>query len=126
MDYNFVEVMRNFNRMCDKYDYMCDENECPIARLIDVWEKEHNETWDRDCVFWGMKNPEVFAREVMRWTKVNPPDIYPRVDEIIGKIRQLMNVDESECEFEDFLDMRLNEAAADYFGIEPINKDKLV
>ena len=126
MDYNFVDVMKAFDRMCNKYDYICDVNECPIARLIDVWEKQHDDVWDRDCVYFGSKYPEDFVKAVMQWNEANPPAIYPTTRDIISKIRMLMQIDESNVGYEEFLDMPLNAVAADYFGIEPINKDKLV
>lgn len=126
MDYNFVDVMKTFDRMCNKYDSICDINECPVARLIDTWEKQNDATWDRDCAYFGSKYPEDFMRVVMQWRSTHPEPLFPSVGEIISKIRELMNVNESEYDFEDFLGMRLTEAAANYFGIKPINEDKLV
>lgn len=126
MDYNFVEVMKNFNRMCKKYDYLCDINECPVAQLIDGFEKKDDCIWDRDCVYFGSKYPEEFAEAVMQWNLTHPELVFPTVSEIISKIRQLMEIDESKYTFEDFMNMHLNEQTANYFGIKPINKDKLV
>jgi len=125
MNYNFVDVMKAFDRMCNKYDYICDVNECPIARLIDVWEKQHNDVWDRDCVYFGSKYPEDFVRAVMQWNEANPPAIYPTIGEVLNKICVLMNIN-PKTSINTIYDERLNETAANYFGIQPINKDKLV
>lgn len=125
MDYNFVDVMKAFDRMCNKYDYICDVNECPIARLIDVWEKQHDDVWDRDCVYFGSKYPEDFVKAVIQWSEANPPAIYPTIREVMSKICTMMNINLAALP-EDYLDERLTEEVAREFNIEPINKDKLV
>ena len=125
MNYNFVDVMKAFDRMCNKYDYICDVNECPIARLIDVWEKQHDDVWDRDCVYFGSKYPEDFVKAVIQWSEANPPAIYPTIGEVLNKICTLMSID-PKTSINTIYDERLNETTANYFGIEPINKDKLV
>lgn len=125
MNYNFVDVMKAFDRMCNKYDYICDVNECPIARLIDVWEKQHDDVWDRDCVYFGSKYPEDFVKAVMQWNEANPPAIYPTIREVMSKICTMMNINLAALP-EDYLDERLTEEVAREFNIEPINKDKLV
>lgn len=127
MKYNFNNVVRNFNRMCSKYNLHCDADECPIAALIDEWEKERGETWDENCIFFATEEPEAFADDVMTWAENNSEEaIYPTTRDIINKIRALMQVDESRVEYEEFLDMPLNKTAAEYFGIIPINENKLV
>ena len=125
MDYNFVDVMKAFDRMCNKYDYICDVNECPIARLIDVWEKQHNDVWDRDCVYFGSKYPEDFVKAVMQWNEANPPAIYPTIGEIFNSICTLMHID-PKTSINTLYDEHLTEEVARKFNIEPINKDKLV
>ena len=127
MEYNFVEVIKQFDRMCQKYGQLhCDPKECPISALIDLWESAHDEKWDDHCLNFAKVCPDAFAEEVMNWAEANEKPIYPTTRDIISKIRMLMQVDESKVEYEEFLDMPLNDVAADYFGIEPINKDKLV
>ena len=125
MDYNFVEVMKNFNRMCKKYDYLCDINECPVAQLIDGFEKKDDCIWDRDCVYFGSKYPKEFAEAVMQWAASHEEPIYPTIGEILNKICGLMNID-LKTNINTLYDERINEVVADYFGIQPINKDKLV
>ena len=125
MDYNFVEVMKHFNRMCKKYDYLCDINECPVAQLIDGFEKKDDCIWDRDCVYFGSKYPEEFAEAVMQWAASHEEPIYPTIGEILNKICGLMNID-LKTNINTLYDERINEVVADYFGIQPINKDKLV
>lgn len=121
MDYNFVEVMKHFDRMCNKYDYLCDVNECPVARLIEKWENDNNMVFDRDCAYFGSKHPEEFAEAVMHWTE----PIYPTIGEILNKICMLMNID-PKTNINTLYDERINEVVADYFDIRPINEDKLV
>lgn len=125
MEYNFIEVMRNFNRMCKGYDWHCDLSECPIAALINEWEKEHDVTWDRDCIFFATEKPEKFVSSVMTWAQDNPVPIYPTVREVVNKICILMGYAPN-TELNTFLEQRLTAKVANYFGIEPINKDKLV
>ena len=125
MDYNFVEVMQNFDRMCQQYDYICDADECPIAALMDKWEKETHEIWTRDCAYYGSKYPKEFADAVMQWAVTHPTPIYPTIGEILNKICELMNIN-PKTNINTLYDERINEVVADYFDIKPINKDKLV
>ncbi len=126
MEYNFVEVVKQFDRMCKRYNNHCSPEECPICALISQWESCHDSIWGNGCLDFAKKWPERFVEEVMNWTEENEKPIYPTTRNIISKIRMLMQIDESKVGYEEFLDMPLNDIAADYFGIEPINKDKLV
>lgn len=125
MDYNFIEVIQNFNRMCNKYYSHCSVRECPIAELIKRWEIEHEDDWTRNCITFAREEPEEFADCVMTWAQDNPVAIYPTIGEVVRKICALMNID-PHTSINTICDERLTEETAKYFGIEPINKDKLV
>lgn len=127
MEYNFVEVIEQFDKMCRRLGQMhCDPKECPISALIDLWERTHEKRWDDHCLNFAREMPAQFAKEVMKWAKSHDEPIYPTTQDIINKIRMFMNVNESTITYKEFLNMPLNKTAADYFGIGPINKDKLV
>ena len=123
MDYNFVEVMEHFDRMCKKYRGHCRTDECPIAALINQWEHDNTIKWGENCPFFGYKYPHEFAEAVMKWANNQP--IYPTIGEILNKICGLMNID-PKTNINTLYDERINEVVADYFDIQPINKDKLV
>lgn len=127
MEYNFVEVIKQFDRMCQKLGQMhCDPKECPISALIDLWERAHVNRWDDHCLNFAREWPDRFAEEVMKWANMHDKEpIYPTIGEVLNKICTLMNID-SKTSINTIYDERLNKTAADYFGIEPINKDKLV
>ena len=114
MDYNFVEVMQNFDRMCQQYDYVCDADECPIAALMDKWEKESHEIWTRDCVYYGSKYPKEFADAVMQWAEAHQ---YPTIGEVVEKLCSIMGIEEN-VDMIDVLDTPLTEAAANYLNIK--------
>lgn len=126
MKYNFVEVIENFDRLCNTYNHHCRVEECPISALIDLWEKATEDSYDDHCLEFAKVWPDRFAEEVMKWAAIREKPIYPTTQDIINKIRMLMKVDESTIRYKEFLDMPLNKTAADYFGIKPINEDKLV
>lgn len=126
MEYNFVEVMKQFDRMCQKLGQMhCDPRECPISALISLWEHTHDERWDDHCLNFAREMPDQFAKEVMKWAESHDEPIYPTIGEVLNKICVLMNIN-PKTSINTIYDERLNEATANYFGIEPINKDKLV
>ena len=126
MEYNFVEIIKQFDKMCQKYGEMhCSPDECPISALIDLWERAHENHWDNHCLNFAKIWPDRFAEEVMKWAANHEEPIYPTIREIINKICLLMGYD-SNIELDTFLEKRLTKEVADYFGIEPINKDKLV
>jgi hypothetical protein len=117
---NFVEVMEHFDRMCSEYSSNCDANKCPLAKLMDEWEKENNETWDESCVYFARECPFQFADAVMKWAKDNPIPIYPKIGEVVAKMFNLMNLPKDALFFN--LETRLNKETAELFNIEPINK----
>ena len=62
----------------------------------------------------------------MKWANTHDKEpIYPTIGEVLNKICTLMSID-SKTSINTIYDERLNKTAADYFSIEPINKDKLV
>lgn len=127
MEYNFVEVIEQFDRMCQRLGQMnCDPKECPISALIDLWEHTHEDRWDDHCLNFAREMPDQFAKEVMKWANTHDKEpIYPTIGEVLNKICILMNINPKTSIYT-ICDERLNETAANYFGIEPINKDKLV
>ena len=125
MDYKFSEVMQAFHRMCSKYDYACKVEECPISSLINDCEKaEHGRDWDGKCIEFAYKEPDEFADYVMTWAQDNPVPIYPTIGEVLRKICELMDIN-PRTSINTIWDERLNTEAADFFGINPINKDVL-
>jgi len=126
MEYNFVEVIEQFDKMCRRLGQMhCDPKECPISAFIDLWERTHGKRWDDHCLNFAREMPDQFAKEVMKWAKSHDEPIYPTIREVVNKLCLMMGYKQTN-NLEDFLDTRLSEKAANYFGIEPINKDKLV
>ena len=125
MEYNFVEVVKQFDRMCKRYNNHCSPKECPICALISQWESCHDSTWSDGCLDFAKKWPERFVEKVMNWAETTEEPIYPTIREVINKICLMMGYKQGE-NVEMFLDERLSEEVANLFGIEPINKDKLV
>ena len=127
MDYNFTDVIKQFDRLCKLYgERNCDPKVCPVSALIDLWEHANCDSWDGGCLNFATIWPDRFEEEVMKWAEVHEEPVYPTTRDIINNIRALMQVDESRVEYEEFLDMPLNRAAAEYFGFVPINENKLV
>jgi len=125
MEYNFVEVIKQFDRMCQKYNNRCSPKECPICALIGQWEAYYNKAWGDKCLDFAKQWPDRFVEEVIKWAKSHDEPIYPTIREVVNKLCLMMGYEQTN-NLEDFLDTRLSEKAADYFDIEPINKDKLV
>jgi len=123
MDYNFAEVIKQFDKICSKYgDQHC---ECPVGDLIDMWEHSNDKEWNGHCLEFAKMCPDAFAEEVMSWEEEEEEPIYPTIREVMDRICLMMGYKQGE-NLEYFLDKRLSEEVADLFGIEPINKNKLV
>lgn len=118
---DFISTIKIFNRMCKQYDSHCNLYECPIAALINEWERENKEVWEKDCIFFALEEPEAFSNCVTNWSRENPVPIYPTTGQFIQylcarafpypHLRAIWN-------------NPLPKEIADYFGIEPINKDR--
>lgn len=126
MEYNFIEVAKNFDRMCKRYNSHCDLHECPVAMLIDEWEKEHSDIWIGSCMDIAKEKPEEFADYVMTWAEDNPELTYPTIGDVVRKICQLMNINCQKSNLYTLLENRLSKEVADYFNIKPINEERLV
>ena len=62
----------------------------------------------------------------MKWSKTyGETPVYPTIGEVLNKICILMNIN-PKTSINTIYDERLDKTTAEYFGIEPINKDKLV
>lgn len=124
MEYNFVEVIKQFDKMCREMH--CSPDECPISALIDLWERAYENHWDDHCLNFAKIWPDRFAEEVMKWSKTyGETPVYPTIGEVLNKICILMNIN-PKTSINTIYDERLDKTTAEYFGIEPINKDKLV
>jgi hypothetical protein len=124
MDYNFVEVMEHFDRICRKYSPYCRIDQCPIAALIRQWEHDNEDEWQENCPFFGYKYPHEFAEAVMKWAKDHPIPEYGTIKDVINEMFKMMGIPEdSFCSYG--LDVKINREVAEKFNIQPINGDKI-
>lgn len=120
MDYNFVEVMEHFDRMCTKYNNDCYNSDCPISKLISEWEDNNDTNWEEACAYFGAKHPYEFARAVMEWADTHSELQYGTIRDIVKEMLEMMGI------FEDTLtsyalDTKINKEIAERFNIKPIN-----
>lgn len=123
VDYNFAEVIKQFDKICSKYgDQHC---ECPVGDLIDTWEHLNDKEWNGHCLDFAKICPDAFSDVVMAWKEEKEELIYPTLREVMDKIFTLMHINVA-ADPQDYLDKPITEEVANYFGIKPINKNKLV
>ena len=101
----FINVMEEYNRMCDHYKLDC--RECPLCN-VNCEYVLHNEAKKSETI-------------IMKWAREHPP-IYPTVGEVVSKLLILMNIEPRTANLTAVYDERLTKEAADYFGIKPINE----
>lgn len=114
----FCEVMEERNRMCDAIP--C--TECFLGKKAKELSSSRIENFDCNDIlkYYSQKAEEI----IMKWSRENPlpsPPIYPTIGEMISKICVLMGID-PRTNINTIYDERLTKAAADYFGIKPINE----
>lgn len=102
----FINVMKEYNRMCHSY---ADCRDCPLCNV--------------NCEYIMHEKPEETESIIMKWSREHPP-IYPTIGEIIVKICKLMGINPL-TNISTLYDERLTKKAADYFGIKPINENTL-
>ena len=102
----FINVMKEYNRMCHSY---ADCRDCPLCNV--------------NCEYITHEKPEEVESIIMKWSKEHPQPIYPTIGEVVNKLLLLMGIESRTSNLTDVFDERLTKEAADYFGIKPINKN---
>lgn len=113
----FVELIKEYNRMCNCYSDNKDhcEDYCPLCvENLDIEDYP-------GCDKLLYTNPTLVEKIITQWSREHPLPIYPTIGEIVSKICVLMGIDPHTC-INTFYDERLTKEAADYFGIKPINE----
>ena len=100
----FKKVIEEWRRMCGSFDENC--NKCPLLKYC---------------------NPETKAFEdiVMTWSKENPPEIYPTLNDVLTSIINFystkLNTNNIQLFFDLYKDKQIPKELAEKFGILPIN-----
>jgi len=102
----FINVMKEYNRMCEYYKLDC--RECPLCNV--------------NCEYVLHNEAEKSESIIMKWSKEHPRPIYPTIGEVVNKLLMLMNIEPRTPNLTAVYNMRLTKEAADYFGIKPINE----
>lgn len=110
----FQKVIEERHRMCEYYTEK-DCAGCPFG----VNAHFH----DSDKL--PLEQPNFVEKQVMEVSREHPPLVYPFARDVINMMAGKMKYDLRNGNIYEFMDMRLNKAAADYFGIKPINEDTL-
>ena len=110
--------MAEFQEVMEEYNRMCDINECNTCPIPGHYKSGF-------CQDFMEKNPEKFEEIVMKWSRENPKPIYPFVRDVVKTIAYKIGYSLNNGNLYELMDMRLNEDAANYFGIKPINDCKL-
>ena len=110
----FQEVMEEYHRMCNIN--VC--NNCPIS-------DSDSSGFYHTCEDFMEQNPEKFEEIVMKWSRENPKLIYPFVKDVVRTIAYKIGYDLNNGNIYELMAMRLNEDAANYLGIKPINDCKV-
>lgn len=97
----FINVMEEYNRMCEYYKLDC--RECPLCN-VNCEYVLHNEAKKSEAI-------------IMEWAHKHPP-IYPTIGEVIEEICRLMNLDPKTNLYTIFGE-RLTKEAANKFNIKP-------
>lgn len=66
---DFISIIKDFDSMCQKNEFYHCLGECPIARLIDTWEREHKDTWVKDCIYFALECPRDFEEAIIEWRR---------------------------------------------------------
>ena len=104
----FINVMKEYNRMCEYYKLDC--RECPLCNV--------------NCEYVLHNEAEKSESIIMKWAREHPIPVYPRVRDILNTMAINMGYPVNDFN-KYFLDSQINEKCAKYFGIKPINEDKL-
>ena len=120
MDYNFVEVMERFDRLCKKYNNDCYNSDCPISKLISEWEDNNDTNWEEACAYFGVKYPYDFAKAVMKWVETYPISEYETIRDVVKEMLKMMDFPEDTLTSY-ALDAKINKEVAERFNIKPIN-----
>lgn len=107
----FKKVMEEYRRMCKSFvDESCDK--CPLnTKEFGFCDDVENMDLDE------------FEDIVMTWSKENPPEIYPTLNEVILNLIHFYNPHYSTIEggLRDFGNTPISKELAERFGILPIN-----
>jgi len=100
----FKKVMEEYRRMCDSFSEQCDE--CPLLEYCSP-------------------EAEDFEDIVMTWSKENPPEVYPTLDDIFADILNFYDTKLTTRDIQLFYDIygnkQIPKELAEKYGILPIN-----
>ena len=109
----FKKVMEEYRRMCDSFGEDCDK--CPLCGIEDI--PLCNPTDNLDL--------EDFEEAVMTWSKENPPEIYPTLEDIFADIINFYDTKLTTRDIQLFYDIygnkQIPKELAEKYGILPIN-----